>query len=140
MGRMKKENKGLRDNKGRYRPGHGTSCKPYKYVLSSRLKKKVSSYRREVIEDLGGRRNITTQKLLLLNKAMSLYGISLLLEERLASAGPFQGKGINPILTTYTAIIGQMRLLMKDIGLTPEAPRRRTPEELRAEIAKRSGL
>ena len=140
MGRMKSKDSGLRDKKGRYRPGHKVSCKPYKYVLSDRLKKKVSSYRKEVIQDLGGLGNITTQKILLINKTISLYGISLLLEERLTTAGPFQGKGINPILTTYTSIVGQMRLLLKDIGLTPGQPKPRTPEELRAEIAKRSGL
>lgn len=137
MGLEKMLESKIRDKKGRFKPGHPGTHGAYKKRLPARLRREAAAYRLELVKDLGGEENISTAKLLLIDKAMNLWQVTRAIEDFINIQGAFKGKKLEPVLAeNYVTYCNALRLCLREIGLNPSRPQDKqlAPLELAAAV------
>jgi len=128
-----------RDQQGRFLPGntvrktHGA----YSRQLTLRIRRAGDRFRCGLIADLGPEEVLTAAQLVLIEKSVGLYGITLMLERWIGREGVINKTKLNPVLTTYISHVNSLRLCLRELGIERRvAEKVLTMAEVSAEIEK----
>lgn len=105
--------------------------------IPARVRRQVEELREALVRDLAGEpANLTAAQVILIDKTMNLYQITLCLEAYIRREGPFRGKKLDPILGQhYVTYVNTIRLNLRELGISRRAGEQvLTPLELAAEI------
>jgi hypothetical protein len=103
----------------------------------------VGAIREALVRDIAGEPgNLTAAQVILIDKTMNLYQITLCLEAYIRREGPFRGKKLDPILgENYIAYANAIRLNLRELGIKTKAKDRLlSPLEIAAEIDRAKAL
>jgi len=91
--------------------------------------------RKGIILDLGGEESLTTAKVVLVDRAISLLSICRVIEEWVRENGVFTGRRLQPVLSIYLSFLNQLRSTLLCLGLErAKTEEILTPLELAKEI------
>ncbi len=127
---------------GRFLPGHSIGLRHAGYSSVSKdiplsVRRQVQAIRDHLIRDIGGTEAaLTAAQVILIDKTVSLYQVTLCLEAYVRANGAFRGKKLDPVLgQNYLAYVNTIRLNLRELGITKKAGDRiLTPLEIAAEI------
>lgn len=121
----------VRDEKGRFKPGHPSTHGAYAKKMPLAIRRESDVFRDGIIKDLGGIKNISTARLILVEKALNLYRITLAIENFINTNGVFKFKSLHPILKeSYIAYVNSLRLTLREIGLERLEPGIKSIQEI----------
>jgi len=123
--------------KGNSIPRRHGGYSPVSKDIPLTVRRQVGALREALVRDIAGEpENLTAAQVILIDKTMSLYQITLCLEAYIRREGPFRGKKLDPILReNYIAYVNSIRLNLRELGIkTKVKDRLLGPFEIAAEI------
>jgi hypothetical protein len=139
---MPRMRQGRDETTGRFVKGNRESMRHAGYSHNSRniparVRRQVEALREALVRDLAGEPgNLTAAQVILIDKTMNLYQITLCLEAYIRREGPFRGKKLDPVLGQhYVTYVNTIRLNLRELGISRKAGEQvLTPLELAAVI------
>jgi hypothetical protein len=132
---------------GRFVKGNRESVRHAGYSHSrnipARVRRQVEALREALVRDVAGEpANLTAAQVILIDKTMNLYQISLCLEAFIRREGPFRGKRLDPVLGQhYVTYVNTIRLNLRELGISRKAGEQvLSPLELAAAIDREKAL
>jgi hypothetical protein len=107
--------------------------------MPERIKKEAVFFRDKIIDDLAGsEEKLTGAELMLLDRAVNIYGVIRKIELHIARRGVIDEKGnLAPILANnYITYVNSLRLTLRELGIKRRVEDLLTPAELIKEIEK----
>lgn len=138
MGRIRRQ----RDVSGRFVKGNAAALRHSGFSSNSKdiplaIRRQVQLIREQLVRDIGGPApELTAAQVILIDKTINLYQVTLCLEAYVRREGPFRGKRLDPVLgQNYLAYVNTLRLNLRELGISTKAGERLlSPLEIAAEI------
>ena len=127
---------------GRFLSGNSAGLRHAGYSSVSKdiplaVRRQVQGIREQLIRDIGGTEPaLTAAQVILIDKTVNLYQVTLCLEAYIRRNGPFRGKKLDPVLgQNYLSYVNTIRLNLRELGITKRAGDEiLTPLQVAAEI------
>jgi hypothetical protein len=127
---------------GRFLKGNSAQLRHGGYSSVSKdipllVRRQVQAIREQLVRDIGGTGPaLTAAQVILIDKTVNLYQVTLCLEAYVRREGPFRGKKLDPVLgQNYLAYVNTIRLNLRELGITKKAGEEiLTPLQIAAEI------
>jgi hypothetical protein len=127
---------------GRFLSGNSAGLRHAGYSSVSKdiplaVRRQVQGIREQLIRDIGGTEPaLTAAQVILIDKTVNLYQVTLCLEAYIRRNGPFRGKKLDPVLgQNYLSYVNTIRLNLRELGIAKKAGDEiLTPLQIAAEI------
>lgn len=115
---------------GKTKHGVGSIKLTKHHKFSAPIRRETQLLREKIIEDVGGLERMTGVKIVLMDRAVSMYAMIRTIENYIKKTGVISGDGkLEPILANnYLAFVNSLRLTLREIGVEKKSDDLLTPE------------